>query len=174
MSIAAATRQAYARELEEKAPDLKEAAAGPDVKSAIERVTQWVPTEVVGLYVALLGLFAPTSTDGRWALLGVGVVLTVVFLLLNSALVHKRAVTEWEKKKQGNKPPGIALWRLGVLLLLSLVAFLAWACALPATPFLDWWSDATTLGGAAVLILAPFLPEIAELAGVNMPKGTAP
>jgi hypothetical protein len=171
MSIAAATRQAYARELEQSAPALKEAAAGPDVKSAIERVTQWVPTEVVGIYVALLGLFAPASVDGRWELLGAGVILTVVFLLLNAALVHKRGVKKWEDDgKQGERPPGLAPWRLGVLLVLSLVAFLSWACALPATPFLDWWSDATTLGGAAVLILAPFLPEIAELAGVNMPK----
>jgi hypothetical protein len=171
MSIAAATRQAYIREVEANAPELREAAKNPDVDSAIERVTQWVPTEAVGLYVAFLGLFSPSGSTGRWALFGVGIALTVTFLALNSALVKKRAVDSWKKDgEQGQRPPGIAAWRLAMLLAICVVAFVAWACALPATPFLDWWSDATVVGGAAVLLLAAALPKIAEIVGVNMPK----
>ena len=171
MSIAAATRQAYVREVEANAPELREAAKNPDVDSAIERVTQWVPTEAVGLYVAFLGLFSPSGSAGRWIMFGVGISFTVLFLALNSALVHKRAVDSWRKEgEKGQRPPGIAAWRLAVLLTICLVAFVAWACALPATPFLDWWSDATLVGGGAVLVLAAALPKIAELVGVNMPR----
>jgi hypothetical protein len=171
MSIAAATRQAYRREVEASAPTTREAAKEPDVDSAIERVTQWVPTEAVGLYVAFLGLLSPSGSSGRWVLFGVGVAFTVIFLVLNSVLVHKRAVDGWKKGgEKGQRPPRVAAWRLAVLLVICLVAFVAWACALPATPFLAWWSNATTIGGAAVLVLAAALPKAAEIAGVNMPK----
>jgi len=171
MSIAAATRQAYRRELDTTTPATVEAAKNPDVQSAIERVTEWIPTETVGLYIALLGLLSPDGSTGRWVLFCAGIAMTIGFLLLNSELIHKRAVDKWEEAKNGEpKPPRIAPWRQGVLLGVCLVSFAAWACALPATPFLSLWSDATTVGGIAVLVLAATIPKVAELCGVNMPN----
>lgn len=171
MSIAAAARQAYQRELDATTPVTRESARNPDVQSAVERVTEWIPTETVGLYVALLGLLSPEGSKGRWVLFGAGIALTIGFLLLNSALIHKRAVAKWEEAENGEpRPPRIALWRQGVLLVVCVVSFAAWACALPATPFLSLWSNATTIGGVAVLVLATATPKVAEICGVNMPN----
>ncbi len=97
MSMAAATRLAYTVEAEEKSTDFKEASAQPDVDSALERIVQWIPSEVVGSYVALLGLFGPNGADARWVLFLIGVALVVVFLLVNSALVNKRGAEEWRQ-----------------------------------------------------------------------------
>ena len=170
MSIAAATRQAYVVEADSQDTSFRAAAAQPDVESSLERIAQWIPTEAVGIYIALLGLITPDDADARWILFGIGVLLVVLFLVLNTALVNKRGAEEWKKQGKTGTPPKLAGKRLRALLLLTLTAFVAWACALPATPFLDWWSDATVLGGAAVIVLAPFYPKVAELLDIKMPQ----
>lgn len=170
MSIAAAVRQAYTVEAEAKSTEFRKASAQPDVESALEEVTQWIPSEAVGLYVAFLGLFSPDSTDGRWILFGVGVVLVVFFVIVNSALVNTRGAREWRRQGKQGDPPKLSPRRVLLVMAFSMVAFVAWAAALPASPFLDWWSDATIVGGAAVLLLAAGLPKLAELADLKAPQ----
>lgn len=170
MSIASATRQAFTVEADEKSTDFKEASAQPAVDSALERIVQWIPSEAVGSYVALLGLFGPNGTGARWVLFVIGAALVVVFLLLNTALVNKRGAEEWRRQKKSGDPPKLSTKRVLILLGLTLIAYVAWACALPETPFLDWWTDATIAGGAAVIVLALLLPKLAELLNVKMPN----
>jgi hypothetical protein len=170
VSIAAATRQAYAVEANAKSTTFREAAGEPSVESGLEAITAWIPSEAVGSYVALLGLFRPAHATARWILFGVGAALVVMFLLINAILVNKQGATEWNKQKMQGTPPKLSGKKLAAVLGISLVAYVAWAGALPGTPFLDWWTDATVLGGAAVIVLAFLLPKLAKILNVKMPS----
>jgi hypothetical protein len=56
-----------------------------------------------------------------------------------------------------------------VLLIFAMVAFIAWAAALPGTPFLAFTARATAIGGWAVVILAIIMYKVADLLDV-VPK----
>jgi hypothetical protein len=53
-----------------------------------------------------------------------------------------------------------------MLILFALVAFVAWAAALPGTPFLSLTPRATAIGGWAVVILALVMYKVADLLDV--------
>lgn len=61
-----------------------------------------------------------------------------------------------------------SLYICAVLLFLALAAFVAWASALPGTPFLAFTPYATVIGGWLVLILASMY-KVADLLDV-VPK----
>lgn len=169
MSIAAATRNAYAVAVEDESPEFREASGASAADSALERVVEWIPSEAVGIYIALLGLFSPTG-NGRWVLFAIGVAVVCAVVLVNAAIVNKRGLEKWKKAGKKGEGPKLSGRKLFWVVALTQVAFLTYAWALPNTPFTDWVDDATLVGGAAAIILAPFLPKIAELAGVQPPN----
>lgn len=170
MSIAAATLQAYAAVAETKESAFREAASPPTSESALESVVKWIPSEAIGSYIALVGLVAPQNAGGRWALFVIGAALVCVFLLLNAALVNKKGAAEWKARKKPGDPPKLSGGRLVAVLVLSLVSFVAWACALPDTPFLDLRADATRWGSGAAIVLSLLLPKVAELLDLKLPS----
>src|SRR4051794_29708605 len=95
MSVAAATRKAFAVDADAKSTEFRQAAAPTAVESALEQVTQWIPTEVVTIYVAILGIFAPGGSSGKWIIFAIGAVSVPLFVLLNAALVNKRGAKQW-------------------------------------------------------------------------------
>ncbi len=170
LSISASARQAFAVDAEAKSPEFRQAAATPAVESALEAITQWIPTEVVAIYVALLGIFAPRSSSGKWIIFAVGAVSVLVFVLLNAALVNKRGAEAWTREQKPGAPPKLAGTRLFLLILLAAVAYLVWTFALPDTPFLALTDEATRIGGALVVIVSLAMPKVAEILNLKLPR----
>ena len=170
MSIAAATRQAYAVVAEAKSTAFREAATQPTSESVLQSVVKWIPSEALGSYIALVGVVAPETAGGRWALFVIGSALVCVFLLLNVALANKQGAAEWRAQRKPGDPPKLAGWRLFGVLAVSLVSFVAWACALPDTPFLTLTSDATQWGGGVAAVWSLLLPKVAELLDLKLPS----
>lgn len=170
MSIATSTVRAYAVAADGQSPAFRQASASTDVDSALERITSWIPTEVVGIYVSLVGLVVPSSDRSRWALFVLGALLVPVFVLLNGKIVNDRGAAAWSKAGTAGDPPKITGKQLLACTGLALVAFIAWSMALPSTPFLELFDNATRVGAGAVIVLALILPKVAEAFGVALPK----
>jgi hypothetical protein len=146
------------------------AAAKPNVPdpqkvadSAMEKILAFVPAEIIGIYVAIFGIAAPKSANGKW------VIYALCIAVLLAVMVFKHLLGQKKKEPVPN------WWRLLVLMALALVAFTTWAAAMPDTPFLAWHPRATMAAGIVAPILALLMPMIAELCDIA-PRGqtTAP
>jgi hypothetical protein len=119
--------------------------------SAMQKVLTFVPAEIIGLYIAGVGVFAPKTELGRWQIFGICVALIFLLMVLDYFLSRK------------NNKPVPNWWRFLVLLALAVVGFTTWAAALPDTPFLVVDARATLAAGFAAPILAIAMPRIAQL-----------
>lgn len=138
----------------------KSATKGPamskQVTAAVDKVAAFIPSEVIGIYVAGLGIFSPVQQSRRWMVFGVGVLLVPVFVGLG--LTTRRRT----RGMRPRKPLRPAL----ILSLMGVCAFAVWAAALPETPFLALSNDARQFGGWGAVILAGLLPRLATRMGV--------
>jgi hypothetical protein len=128
---------------------------GKSLDSAMERIVAFVPSEVIGIYVVGLGILSPESNAGKWWIFVISLLLIPVFMLLNYL----------GKKKSASPSETVTLPKktTAVLFFFALVAFTAWAAALPATPFLSINRHATAAGGWSVLILTGIMYKVADL-----------
>jgi hypothetical protein len=142
----------------EKTPDV----SGPGVTapqktldSAMEKITAFIPSEVIGSYVAVLGIISPETDVGKWVIFFICLLLIPVFMLLGY----------WTKKKQAKAGQSTPTSKrdTAILMLFAAVAFVAWAMALPGTPFLSLNARATAIGGASVIIITLIIYKIADL-----------
>jgi hypothetical protein len=121
------------------------------IDSAMEKISSFIPSEVIGIYVAGFGIFSPESSAGKWWIFGICALLVPVFIALN--YMQQRSPSDDAPSAR------IAL----IILFFGLVAFIAWAAALPGTPFLSLTPIATAVGGWAVLILAGIMYKVADI-----------
>jgi hypothetical protein len=143
-------------------PTARAAAGGPPasgsgspeaaVSTAMEKIAAFVPTEVIGLYVSGLGILAPTSDAGKWLLFCVCALMIPLIMWIG-----------FRDNQQKNLPAPSA--RIALILFgLAVVAFVAWASALPSTPFISLVGERAHLyGGFAVIVLSILMPKIASL-----------
>jgi quinol-cytochrome oxidoreductase complex cytochrome b subunit len=161
MSIARMMSLGGTRELEITRPGAvaaaDEAGKKTTVDTAMEKITAFIPSDVIGIYVAGLGVFSPQTDANKWYVFGVSVLLIPVLMLLNY----------FDQKKRNKPTPGPRI--VAVLVVLALVAFVAWAGAMPGTPFLVFTPYATEIGGWAVVILALIMYKLADLLDI-VPK----
>jgi hypothetical protein len=150
----AQTGHAHADEHFEHAPEGKKA-----VESAMEKISAFIPSEIIGIYVAGFGILSPESDAGKWWIFGVCFALIPVLIWLNY-LGHK-------KRADATLTVKITI----VLLVFAMIAFVAWAAALPGTPFLTFSARATAFGGWAVIILAVIMYRVADLLDIVPKKG---
>ncbi len=139
------------------------AAGGKDspesqVNAAIRTLTTYIPTETLTLYVAVLAALQPTTkaavASPNWAVFW-------WFLIVTPLVTWLVYIT---KVKTAGKPIPWApfkwpLWEMAA----GTIAYVAWAFALPTTPFtsLGWYS--TGLAGVVVLITSTGLGLLAPL-----------
>ena len=121
----------------------------------MEKVTAFIPSEVIGAYVALSGLLAPLYKSDefkwKWVLFFICLGLIPIVMALSYAL----------RRKDGLPTPKLFINL--VLLILALVAFIVWVAALPGTPFTVYSPNVTVFGGGAVIVLAILMYPIAKL-----------
>jgi uncharacterized membrane protein YgdD (TMEM256/DUF423 family) len=134
--------------------------------TVVGQLTRWIPTETITLYVAFLALLNPlTATEGeqlcdaanytgRWVAVG-------AFALLTVALVVLLHVTKVRRTKEPFRWPA---WEM----IVSLVAFVGWAVALPETPLHVICGYNEEIGGFVVLVLTLFIAAVADALGRNI------
>jgi hypothetical protein len=129
-----------------------EAASG--LASAQAAVTTYIPTEVLTVYVAVLAALAGSTANAGWGALIAFLVATPIVVWLTYAAQVRTA--------KGHLPTALEEWPRWEMLFGS-IAFLAWAFALPQTPFagFDWYTPA--LAGVAVLIVTTGLGLLAPV-----------
>ncbi len=132
-------------------------------KSAIERVAGFIPSEIVGAYVGILALFSPGAGDFplKWGIFLVVLALIPLYIWVAVKLTSKRKMDAGESVVK----LGARAWAWSILA--PLVAFVTWAGALPDSPFEQLGSLANRIAAAFALILAIFMPKIAELLGMD-------
>ena len=150
----------------------RKAPADATAKSVPKQLAQWIPTEALTAYAALVGLFGATLTGAQaFSLLGAG-------LLLDVALVWYLAVLATEEGKK-DQAAGRPLWKLFwqhkpvVEILLSAAAFALWIGALPGsyTSHIPNWQP--QIGSALVVLATIVIPALAVVAGTRSPNPAA-
>ena len=127
---------------------------GQKTASAIDQIVAFIPTEVIGIYIAGVGIVGPAGR-AKWGLLLLSTALIPLFVWLSDRIARR-------------SDPSVpkAYSRLTWVGLLATSAFLAWAAALPETPFLDLSDKATRIGSFAAVVLAALLPKVATALGI--------
>ena len=142
----------------------EEPATQSGISSALATITGYIPTEILMTYVAVAAaLGGATSTasseDARWLSFAAFLVATpVVVWLVYAGKVRTagkslpRRFSEWPR------------WEM----VAATVGYLAWAFALPGTPFASFaWYD-SAIAGIAVLITATVLGLLTPVVGVPL------
>ena len=124
-----------------------------------DQLVALIPAESLAAFVALIAYFADYSYTMRWVLFGIVFVCTPALVWVT--YIEKAATTEARRTVPIRQ------------MVIGTVAFVAWAMAVPANPFLS--IDGFTLQlGAGVAIAAGFvLPLIGRLFGGLTPVPTA-
>jgi glucose uptake protein GlcU len=127
MSIFATTASIRARQDEADSVE-SQFVSDTDAGSLVQRLTAFVPAEMITIWGVLLTLLAPKQDWIRWALLAVAVVVLLLLLHLDLALKNKEA----KKHDEGAQPVnGTRRFRAFGL---ASVSFVVWALATPGTP----------------------------------------
>lgn len=129
--------------------------AGQGVTSALDQMVAYVPSEVIGIYIAGVGIIGPASGRARWGLLLLSLALIPLFIWLSNRI-----------ERQSDPKAPSAFSKLAWVCVLATSAFLAWSAALPDTPFLDFSANATRIGSFAAVVLAALMPKIAAAVGI--------
>jgi hypothetical protein len=139
------------------------AAKAAPALSATNDVARWIPTEAIALYLAFYtGIFgstidlATTDFSSRWRFFAVFGIGGTTFLVV---LVHAG------KSRQSNTPFKWPLFEMVV----SDLAFAAWALALPAAPIVQWSHYGDWFPIAVVLLATSLIPLIAAALGKSTP-----
>jgi hypothetical protein len=119
--------------------------------TALAQITTYIPSDVLAIYVAVLGIMTPSSDRVRWTVFAVGAALCVCvpFLSLWAAVRSSPGQPHPRWAKQA----GVAA--------LAVVAFTAYAMAVPDTIFTTALEDANRIGAAGALVLSLLLPLLA-------------
>jgi hypothetical protein len=129
------------------------AAADQSRKSGIAQIATYIPSDVVATYVALEGIFPRGSETVKWILFGVGIALCIALPMLNLITSDMSTATGWGKQV--------------VVIILAIVAFTAYAMAIPGSAFASLVPEATRWGAASALVLALIMPFIADAFGIK-------
>lgn len=130
------------------APDGAKAATPRErLGAALDEVATYIPSEVVGIYLAAMGILAPASNREVLVVFLLGLLLAPAF---TAAVFH---LNEGKDKR-----------KLTLVTTFAVAAYCAWAIALPDNFLAREWDRATLWGGIAVLVLAAGLPVAGKVA----------
>jgi len=130
------------------------AAAGTAVTGALKLITTYIPTEILALYVSAIAVFISrpenqsVNLEAAWQ--------TFFSFLLATPMVVWLVYAAKLRGDNNPLPVALAQWPKWEMLA-STVAFVAWAAALPQTPFgqFSWYSS--DVAGFLVLVITTVL-----------------
>jgi hypothetical protein len=142
------------------------------VTSALATITGYIPTEILITYVAVA---AALSTPGAVVTSSVGLWLNFVAFLVTTPVVVWLVYAGKVRTAGKPLPTAAGQWPRWEMVAAT-VGFVAWAFALPGTPFstLAWYNPG--VAGVAVLVAATALGLVTPLVGgtINVKTGTLP
>lgn len=129
--------------------------------TALKTVSTYIPSELLTLYVAFTAALTPLASDPtlrdyttRWALFGLFFALTptAVWVAFATKLIadKKRLPRQWSEWPK---------WEMTA----SLIAYVAWAAALPDTPFASLWGYSAAVAAIFVALASTALGWLAGL-----------
>lgn len=154
MSISSLVTRKVAREqgppLRSLSPNAGEGQAA--ISDAIAIVVSYIPTEVVTLYVVVLGIIAKDSEKALALISFLAATPLMVWLVYAVRERESDHPIPW-------KPSEWPLWEM----IAALVAFAAWSAALPGSPVHSYFREAyTTIALLVVSVLLPMLSRLAK------------
>lgn len=135
------------------------------------KTAAYIPSEVLGIYVAVLGLVTPGAQE--WGLkrtMYVGTLLVLLLFISLRYLVERKSIREANNSAAaigGRSVPEPKMRYQVAAAVMAIVAFTAYYMALPGSFFEKYWSNSTIYGAIAAILLALFLPMIGVLVGVS-------
>jgi hypothetical protein len=144
------------------APAANQGANG--VNTALNVLFGYIPTEVLTLYVAVLAAIQKPDkvTQAQW-------IVFWSFLAFTPIVVWIVYAAKVRIARGGALPTAFRAWPVWEMLAAT-VAYVAWAFALPQTPFTQYLWYSSALAGAAVLVTSTVLGLLAPL--FQRPLGT--
>ena len=141
----------------------------PEKPSAVDTIATYIPSEILAVYVMMLGTIRPEPADRytQWILFWVAVALLAFHISLTYALESRRKTISAEGEIKNGKKKSAAVF------LMAFVAFAAYVATLPDNPFLQWHPNANAFGAVAAGILAVFLPMLGQLFDTKEKKQTS-
>jgi hypothetical protein len=133
------------------------------VVSALGVVSDYIPSEILAMYIAVIGLIQTTraSYPLKWSIFGGAVVVLLVYVGLT--YLQQRA----DARQSGPTTAPPSLRHFIYVAAMATVAFTAYAMSIPGSPFQQITRDLTILGGAVALALAALMPMIGSILGVT-------
>jgi peptidoglycan/LPS O-acetylase OafA/YrhL len=122
--------------------------------TALAQITMYIPSDVLAIYVAVLGVMTPSSDRTKWTVFAIGAALCVCVPFLSL----------WAAVRSSPGQPHPRWAKQAAVALLAVIAFTAYAMAVPDTVFLTTWlrDDANRIGAASALVLSLLLPLLAS------------
>jgi hypothetical protein len=163
MSVATMARLVREREIRERAgPGLQPKGLNGDkdepdstLTTALERLTAFIPTEVVAGWAAAVGMLTPQDPRGYWAIFAGALAFLVVLVLLETGIRDKESAVPTAPRRKA------------LLVLVALVAFTVWAFASPGSPAAaQWGTAATRYFGVVAIAVSAILFRIGQLLGL--------
>jgi len=134
------------RRAERKSP------AADAVGAALAAVVAYIPTEIVGTYVAILDLLGDAGRSWLWGVFLFFVVSTPIIVLVTFLVKHAR-------RARAARTASWPWWAMGA----ATIAFAAWAAALPDSVVKSAASLPRGFGAAAVVVTALILGTLSPL-----------
>jgi hypothetical protein len=127
----------------------------------LRTVTTYIPTEVLTLYVAVVAALQPAGATPAWITFWCFLICTPVVVWVVYAIKAKTAKSPF--------PAAIRTWPLWEMIAGS-IAYVAWAFALPGSPFASWAHYSAALAGVIVLVASTILGLLAPLFARSIPS----
>jgi hypothetical protein len=135
--------------------------AGADPKNpaaeAIARIADYIPSEVVAIYIAGFGILQPTTSCGKWGIFALGALLVPIFVGGSLFAVGRDAAGRIR----------LSVGKRAGLVALGLISYAVWAAAIPQSAFVDLCPDANRDAAYAALVLSYLIPRAASLLGLD-------
>ncbi len=127
-------------------------------RAALERIVDYIPSEVIAIYIAGFSILQPTTDLEKWIVFAIAALLVPVFV--GSSLVAIRRGTSGSVQLSLGKGIGLSI--------LSWLAYTTWTAAIPESPFVSLHPNANRYAAFVALILSYLIPKIAKRFGLDV------
>lgn len=134
--------------------------------TALEKLTAFIPAEIVAGWAAAMGLLLPREPWQRWLIFVASVAVLVILVLLELAARDKQAL---EKHRAGGTDQSVPLTpgrTKGLVVLSAVIAFTVWAFAVPGSPAVVWGESASRIFAVLAIPVSAILYKAGKLWGL--------
>ena len=136
-----------------------------DKPSALEQLTQYIPTETVTLFIAAVSARAALHEQGVWTWLGPWK-LIAIFTVITPAMLWLAALTTFIEEKRSQKLPDEATFSTPFFdMIAATLAFFIWSLAVPG--LFEGIAALQIVAGFAAVAASWFLSRIAVIVGAS-------